>query len=85
MADADENICFKTSDLTARRLDSYDCISDDRNFDEIVLNSIIMEVAFIQIMALKGPTGRDPGHLLNRYSFIYQKYAGHTFSYKLFV
>ena len=70
MANADENICCKTSDLTVGSLDSYDCITDHRNFDEIVLNPIILAVAFIQIMAFKGQTGRAPDHLLNRYSFI---------------
>ena len=71
MADADENICCKTSDLTVGSLESYDCITDHRNFDEIVLNPVILEVAIIQIMALKGQTGRAPDHILNRYSFIY--------------
>ena len=66
MGSRDENICNRSSDLCCGTLEEYQCITEHRNFGEIVLNPVILEVAFIQIMAYKGRTGRAPDELSNR-------------------
>ena len=68
MTSRDENICCRSSDLCCGSLEDYQCITEHKHFEEIVLNPMILEVAFIQIMALKGETGRAPDELDNRYS-----------------
>ena len=64
---SDECVCCKTSDLTVGNLDDNECITEHTHFEQIVLNPVILEVAFIQIMAFKGQTGRAPDNLSNRY------------------
>ena len=64
---SDECVCCKTSDLTVGNLDDNECITEHIHFEQIVLNPVILEVAFIQIMAFKGQTGRAPDNLSNRY------------------
>lgn len=66
MPSADENLCCKSSDLTLPNMDSNDCITEHSNFDEIVLNPVILEVAYIQIMIFKGQRGRAPDQLSNK-------------------
>ena len=68
MASRDEHICCRSSDLCCGSLEDYQCITEHIHFEKIVLNPVILEVAFIQIMALKGETGRAPDELNNRYS-----------------
>ena len=66
MASRDENICCRSSELCCGSLEDNQCITQHKNFGEIVLNPVILEVAFIQIMAFKGQTGRAPDELNNR-------------------
>ena len=67
MNSRDENVCCRSSDLCCGTLEEYQCITEHRHFGEIVLNPVILEVAYIQIMAFKGQTGRAPDELNNRY------------------
>lgn len=67
MGNTDENICCRQSDITLGSMDDYECITDHTHFSEIVLNPVILEVAFIQIMSFKGVKGRAPDQLTNRY------------------
>ena len=60
-----ENICCNGSDLTVSNLGDKQCITDDPYFEMVVLNRPVLEVAFIQIMAFKGLTGRAPEELTN--------------------
>ena len=66
MTSRDEHICCRSSDLCCGSLEDYQCITEHIHFEEIVLNPLILEVAFIQIMAFKGETGRAPDELNNR-------------------
>ena len=61
-----ENVCCRGSELTLANLDDYSCITDHANFEDIVLNPVILEVAFIQIMVFKGQRGRAPDELNNK-------------------
>ena len=67
MNSRDENVCCRSSDLCCWTLEEYQCITEQIHFGEIVLNPVILEVAYIQIMAFKGQTGRAPDVLNNRY------------------
>ena len=66
MSKAEKNMCCKNSDLSIPNLEDHGCITDHDNFDDIVLNPIILEVAFIQIMMYKGYRGRAPDQLNNK-------------------
>lgn len=61
-----ENVCCRNSDLTLANLDDYDCITEHASFEDIVLNPVILEVAYIQIMVFKGQRGRAPDELNNK-------------------
>lgn len=61
-----ENVCCRNSDLTLANLDDYSCITEHVNFEDIVLNPVILEVAYIQIMVFKGQRGRAPDELNNK-------------------
>lgn len=67
MTSENESVCCRTSKLTVGNLESHECITEHTNFEQIVLNPVILEGAFIQIMAFKGQTGRAPDNLSNRY------------------
>ena len=66
MGKPEETVCCKNSDLCIPNLEDYGCITDHDNFDDIVLNPIILEVAFIQIMMYMGHCGRAPDQLNNK-------------------
>lgn len=66
MASTEENVCCRSCDLTIPNMESYDCITEHDNFAQIVLNPIILEVAYIHIMLYKGQRGTAPDHLSNK-------------------
>ena len=66
MSSTRENVCCRESELVLPNLDSYDCITDHPNFETIVLNPMVLEVSFIQMMVYKGHRGRAPDQLSNK-------------------
>ena len=53
MSSMQENVCCREKKLVLQNLDSDECIIDHANFETIVLNLVILEVSFIQMMVFK--------------------------------
>ena len=67
MSSMQENVCCREKKLVLQNLDSDECIKDHANFETIVLNLVILEVSFIQMMVFKKQCGSAPDQLSRKW------------------
>lgn len=53
-------MCCRDNDLTNTNLDHHECITEHSSFERIVLDDMVLEVAYVQIMAENSTCARAP-------------------------